>query len=46
MIVPVDYCQTVGTKEAVNVKYASGRHGSLAKPLIVSILIGILLVED
>ncbi len=44
MIVPVDYCQTIGTKEAVNVKYVSGRHGTLAMPLIVSILIGILLV--
>ncbi len=44
MIVPVDYYQTIGTKEAVNVKYTSVKHGSLVKPLVVSILIGILLI--
>ncbi len=44
MIVTVDYYQTIGTKEAVNVKYASVRRGSLVKPIIISILIGILLI--
>lgn len=42
--VPVGNCQIKGTKEAVNVKSVFNRRETLAKPLIVSVLIAFLLV--
>ncbi len=42
--VPVGNCQIKGKKETANVKSAFNRRETLAKPLIVSVLIAFLLV--
>ncbi len=42
--VPVGNCQIKGTREAVDVKSAFNRRGTLVKPLIIPALIAFLLV--
>ncbi len=41
---PVDNCQIIGTRDANNYKSAFNKRGTLAKPLIASVLTALLLV--